>query len=152
MKPCYFQWKHFHSLQPMLNCISTVSQSFKCAIFVIHWSAQNVEKGIKHKKDGGWGKGKNTRSYWPGLTHPLCHPYLMTLAIVLCLTSRTPMLASISLNYTWKWSNNSQREDYSENSTLMTQVSQFSSVLLSYRLKAYDDEVGIISIHMQSTL
>lgn len=76
----------------------------------------------------------------------------MTFAIVLCLTSRTPMLAPISLNYAWKWSNNSQREDYSENSTLMTQVPQFSSVPLSYHLKAYEDEVGVISIHMQSTL
>lgn len=76
----------------------------------------------------------------------------MTFAIVLWLTSRAPMLAPINLNYACKWSNNSQGEDYSENSTLMTQVPQFSSVPLSYRLKAYEDDVGVISIHMQSTL
>lgn len=114
MKPCYFQWKHFHSLQPMLNCTSTVSQSFKCTIFVIHWSAQNLEKGIKHQKMGAEEREEEQKLLtWPPASPPPPHP--MTFAIVVCLTSRAPMLAPINLNYAWKWSNNSQRENYSEN-------------------------------------
>lgn len=101
------------------------------------------------QKNGGWGKGRRPEvidlaSHVPSATPTPWH--------LPCHTSRTLMLAPISLNYAWKWSNNSQREDYSENSTLMTQVPKFSSVLLSYRLKAYEDEVGVIFIHMQSTL
>lgn len=81
----------------MLNCITTVNQPFKCAIFVIHWSAQNLEKGIKHKKMGAEEREEDQKLltwphvvpsatpppwHWPlsyvsHLEHPCWHPSVL---------------------------------------------------------------------------
>lgn len=116
-----FSKKAFPLPYPMLICTLIVNQSLMSVYYFGYiLISPELRERFKAQKNGGQGKGRRPEAV-DGLMHPLRHSCHMTI-VIYYLTSRTPKLTPISLDYVWKKWSNSQREVSFENGTLMSKA------------------------------